>query len=171
MSINVKDKTLQKELMLLIIANGFLSQAMMIDDYKDTMIKDNDSIQTINLKRILQDIAKKSRIFRSRLTEITEKANTLFDELSDSVKDEIKHPKPQNRFKKKCRLNENQDLEVNGVMFAISLMMLHKEMINKKLFLQYKLIEEVYLELNTNTTKSYLNARILARRYFERLEE
>ncbi len=176
MSINQKPtqqtklKPIQIEIAIIHIANSFLSMGMDIKSHEDVIINKTDSKHTIVLKNILQDIAKKSRLFQRDINRNVQLASDIFHALEKKIQHEIQNPKPKNRFIKTCRLNEDGDLEANAVLLCVLLMREHKHLENKKIFLQYKLADNVISTLLENKTKGYENARVLAKRYVEELK-
>ena len=76
-----KLKPIQKETAIVHIANSFLSMGMNISNPKDLSIKDTDSPHTVTLKKILQDISKKSQIFKKDINKNVAMAQTIFKNL------------------------------------------------------------------------------------------
>ncbi len=162
---------IQIETCIIHIANSFLSQGMNIKSYEDTIIKDDDSQNTITLKKILIDIAKKSRLFSKKINKNVDITVGIFENLEKTINYELLHPKPLSGFRKQCRLNENGDLEANAVLLCMTLIKSHQLLQSKKIHLRYKLADDVIASLYENKTKGYENARILARRYVEELHK
>jgi len=171
MSINPKNKTLDKEIAILHMANNFLAQGMGLEDYADTFIKDTDSEDTKKLKKVLQDLSKKSRLFDKHITKNIDRAISIFHKLEKEIQQEIRENKPLKRFEKRCVLDENGNLLANGVLLCMCLIREQQHIPNKKIFLQYKIANEVIDVMKTDYSKNYDNAKILAKRYVKELED
>ena len=154
------------------IANSFLSQGMSINSYEDTFVKNDDSQDTIVLKKILADIAKKSKIFHKKIKQNVDLAVAIFEKLEKTIKKETSNPTAsRGSYDKKCRLNKDGDLEANAILLCMMLIREHRHLKSRKTYLQYKLADEVIESLKDNKTKGYENARILAKRYVEKLNK
>ena len=171
MKTNKKLTPIQIETSIIHISNSFLSLGMSIETYQDTLIKDTDSDYTKVLKKILQDLSKKSLLFKKKVDSNIALACDIFEDLETKIKKEILHPKPRGRFNKQCRLSSSGDLEANGVLLAVMLICEHRYLPTRKLHLQYKLADDVIYSLRENKTKAYENARILAKRYVKELHK
>lgn len=152
---------ISKEVQIIHIASGMLSQAMQINCYEDTLDKENDSKQTKVLKAILRDISKKSKLFSRNVEKNIKTAKTIFDSISDRLHFEA-HTVLKRKFKKQVKLNDDGELEANATLLAMALILEHQNIQNKQIFLPYKLANEVYTEFQGKDHVGYGNAIIIA---------
>jgi len=158
-----KSNQIKKELMLLTLANAFLSIALDIKSYKDLEIKKTDNETTKKLKWLIKDLSTKVKLFQKRLNPILEEANNIVHRLEDELKKQSKK-----RFGIKTTFTKNNDFEISAELFSVALILEHYEMKNKILQIKHKLALELYqiYENRLNETH-YKNALALASKYAE----
>ena len=158
-----KSNQIKKELMLLTLANAFLSIALDIKSYKDLEIKKTDNETTKKLKWLIKDLSTKVKLFQKRLNPILEEANNIVHRLEDELKKQSKK-----RFGIKTTFTKNNDFEISAELFSVALILEHYEMKNKILHIKHKLALELYqIYENRLNEPHYKNALALASKYAE----
>jgi len=115
---------------------------------------DENSVLTKDLKR-------RVKLFKSKARKYLVRAIKDFEELEQRSKEE-----PPSKFKSKLQFESNGDLLINGKVFAACLILEHRNLKNRKLYLPYKIAEDILGKLWYNS-----NAHILAARYSDYLQE
>lgn len=162
MSMEIKFKPIEKELSLLFMATGFIKL------YLDHIKEDNEDLKDYSKPiKLLENLRKRTFLYSKKLDGVVAKSNFIFEQ----IESEIKKVKPLKRFEKRVRVNEDGDVEVNGLLFSCALILEHKDFKNRKLFLDYKLAEDIHLSYDGKHSKSIDNARVMASKYVEAIKE
>ena len=66
--------------------------------------------------------------------------------------------------------NEEKELEVHGLLFAVALVLEHQSVSNKNLYLPYKQALDIYSQFDGKQGKMYDNARLLPKLLMEKLK-
>ncbi len=134
----------------------FLFTAMsFVRMYRDGTKGDNSKVE-----KLWQDLDKKSSMFSKNFVKIMDVCTTLFEDVENIEK------KKQNKglkfgYEKRLSFNENGELVVHGLLFALTIILQHRRIPNKKLFLPYALATELYQEFADKKDNIFKNSRIL----------
>ena len=143
----------KKELSLIFLATSFLYQ------YHES-VKDKDYKQ---IDTELQLLSRISKNYKSLLNECLKIAENEFA----IVEAYQRANKPRHRFEKMATLDDEGDLVVSAVALAVNLLLIHKEIPNKKVTLDKRLYE---LDKNDYSKDiNILNAQIVASNYYLRI--
>lgn len=150
----------EKELSILFLGTAFLKM------YMDSVIKNSKDIQKYEpVLKLLTKQGKMARVYSKKIPPLLEKATDLFE----LIEEEAKQIKPLKRFEKQVRFNEDKDVEVNGLVFAVSLILEHRNLKNRVLKLDYNLANNIYQDFEGIESKVVSNAKIMSKKFVERL--
>ena len=156
---NLKDIQLKKELCFLFLSNAFAKM------YLDGTTKSYPKVEHL----AFVELGKKSKVYGKQINNILEDSFKAFDFIEKQelkkVNKGVKH-----RFQKRLSFNENQELEVHGLLFCVALILEHKEIKNKKIFLPYKTAQNIYNDFDGKNGNIYKNARLLPSLFREYLK-
>jgi len=153
---------LDKELSILFLSTGFLQL------YLEDVLYSKDQFKTYEKPiKLLHKHRKICTLYPNKLEDLSLKAEIIFE----GIEQEAKEIKPAKRFEKRIRFDEQQEVSVNGLMFACSLALEHRNIKNRALSLDYKLAENIYLEFEGTNTKTISNSKLLAKKFLVKLAE
>jgi hypothetical protein len=144
---------LKKELSLIFLSTSFIYQ------YEEVN-KDDKDIISLDLE--LKELSFKSRNYKSLLTDVLKVAQNEMD-----LVEKIQRNSKPTRFKKVCDFDEQDDLVVSAVGLAVNLLLIHKEIKNKKIVLSNNIYN---ISKNKPSSEDEIkNAQIVASRFYERI--
>lgn len=145
---------IDKELSYLFLATAFTNMYVKESKKGDVKIV-ND---------LLADLGKRAKTFIKRAKPITVNSLKLFDNCQEELKEQNKK-----RFAVKAVENEEGDFIAHGLLFATALILEHKELKNKKLFLPYAKAQQIYNDFEGINEPNIKNSRVLAKFFADKL--
>lgn len=144
---------LMKETYFLFIANAFIK-----------MYIDGTSKKYNRVEKLCEQLAKKSRVFGKNLYPIIETALELFE---DVEKQQLKlRNKPiKSKFEKRVTFDKDDTLSVHGLLFALSMILEHETIPNRKLHLPYAEARSMIKDFDECKGAMYRNARLLPAKF------
>jgi len=146
----LKDLKLKKELCFLFIANAFGKM------YLDGAKTQYDSVNHL----VHIGLGRKSKVYGKQVENILKDCMDIFEYIEKQERKKI-NKGVKHRFQKRLSFNENDELEVHGLLFCVALILEHKEIPNKKLYLPYAEAKKIYEEFDGRYDNMYKNARVL----------
>ncbi len=143
----------------------FMSCAMLqlyVSDDRYTAKKDKE------IDKLLMDLSKRTFLFNKSLDKTLSEAIAKFSLLEKKVVADI--DRPARKFEKKILISDD-GIAVHGLLFAVALILEHKEIKNKTLYLPYKLAQDIYSRFDNAKDDLIDNSRIVASKFREELVE
>lgn len=150
----------EKELAIVFMGISFINMYLNDIEEKGEDLKNYE--KPIRLMKRLQNIA---RLYHHKSDKIANATIPLLNE----VETENKKIKPLKRFEKRVRFS-GEDLEVNGLLFGVSMLLEHLNIPNRKLRLDYRLIKDIYMSFEDRHSKNIDNSRVLSTKIVDKLK-
>ena len=137
------------ELYFLFIANSFIR-----------MYQDGVKTKNSRVEKLLTELDKRSSIYQKQW----KKAMTITTELFNKIEEnelKLKNKDVKYRYEKRIHFNENNEVEVHGLLFAVAMILQQKRLDNRVLNLPYALASEIYMDFSEKSGIMFDNARLL----------
>ena len=144
---------LKKELSLIFLATSFLTTYW--EQYKD-----NNAFK--NIEAELSELSFKTHNYNSLMKDVLLVAQNEME-----IIEQIQRNTKATRFKKVCSFDEDNELVVSAVGLVISLLQLHKEHKNKKIFLSKNIYQLVDFKIDNED--EIRNSMIVASNFYDRI--
>lgn len=143
-----KQKRLIIDLYCLFIATAFLK--MYIDETQ------SEETELINLYKTL---TKKSLEYSKYIKTLTIKANDIFNECEEELKEQMKK---QSRFSRKITLNQDGEIEAHGLVFVASIIMEQEQLKDRVLNLPYSVARKILIHFAHSKDELVLNSMTIS---------
>jgi hypothetical protein len=148
-----------KETYFLFVANAFVK-----------MYIDGTSTKYDKVDKLCENLAKKSRLFSKNLNLSIESALSLFEDV-EKEQLRIRNKPMRSRFEKRISFNEDNSIEVHGLLFAICMILEHEKIPNRSIHLPYAAAKELFKEFEDQKGVIYRNSKILPAKFKDYLYE
>jgi len=118
------------------------------------------------IDKLLMDLAKRTFMFNKSLDKTLKEAIDKFALLEKKViadKD-----RPARKFEKKIKISDD-GIAVHGLLFAVALILEHREIKHKSLYLPYKLAQDIYNRFENANDDLIENSRVVASKFRDEL--
>ena len=143
-----KQKRLTTDLYCLFIATAFLKMYM-----------DDSGAEDTELLSLYKTLNKKSLEYSKYIKPLTIKANDVFNECEEELKEQMKK---QSRFSKKITLNQDGEIEAHGLVFVASIIMEQEQLEDRILNLPYSVARKILNHFAESKDELVLNSMILS---------